>query len=177
MVVSSEALPNITSWRDVTAEARETAKTHTNMVVTDAGIGKQGDGKDPRLLITPPGQRDQAVRLRYTGHYSQVDLHLNESGFLYVMAQPNQTIFHSQARGSSAAPVKLISNKPHPPGFDSNEPHELLVTLEGTRLRAWLDGQFVAEAKADTHTEGATGLTITPATIVHQVELGEFRSR
>lgn len=166
-----DVLTSITTWRDVTAEACEKAKTIPGLAVNENGIQKQGEGADPRLLLTPPGQRDQAVRVRYTGGYMQVDLHFGDGGFIYVMAQPNQTIFHSQSRGSSAPPVKLIPNKLHPPGYDPKQPHDLLVTLEGTRLRAWLDGHLVGEAKADTFTEGATGLTITPNTVVHKVEL------
>lgn len=170
----SSALPKNASWQDVTDIAREKAKATQGLIVDAQGIRSDGKSSGVRLLLTPPGQHDQAIFVRYTGE-AQVDLHYSPSGFLYVLAQVHQMVMQSQA-GGKEPPVKLAPDKRHPADFDTERPHELLVTIEGTRLRTWLDGRFVVEAKADTFTEGATALTFLRKTVVHKVERAELAS-
>ena len=169
---ASNAPPQISNWQDVTDESREKAKSIPGMIVDAQGIRWDGTGYKMRLPLPQVGQRDQAISVRYTGQ-AQLDLRISPGGFIYVLAQPKQTIFQGQLAGVTE-PVKLATTQPHPADFDPERPHELLVTMVGTRVRVWLDGRFVFEGNADAYPEGESGLMVMRNSVVHQIKVADL---
>lgn len=151
---------------------REKARTIPELVVEPGAVRHVGSSQTAGIRLTRPEARDYAVRVRYTGG-AQVSLRMNPAGFIYVLAQRHQTIFQRYDKGAADS-VVLRPVVPHPAGFDASQPHELLVTMQGPVIRAWLDGRFVGEALDATFTAGTADLMFTKYSAVHQVEIAEL---
>jgi serine/threonine protein kinase len=164
--------PNITNWQDVTEAMREKARSIPDLVVEDDQVRHVGQGASPRIQLSPDGLRDYAVRLHFTGE-SQVNLRRDDFGFIYVLCQRSQTIFQRYNK-DKANPTVLIPTLLHPPGYDSTQPHELLVTMEGSTIRTWLDGRFLGEAHDDTLANGCADVAFTKYCTVQKVEFAEL---
>jgi len=171
---AGNAPPQISNWQDVTDASREKAKSIPGLIVDPQGIRWEGTGYKMRLPLPQVGQRDQAISVHYTGQ-AQVDLRISQSGFIYVLAQTKQTIIQGQPTGVTE-PVKLATTQLHPADFDPERPHELLVTMEGTRLRVWLDGRFVSEGNVDAYSEGESGLMVMRKSVVHQIKVANLQN-
>lgn len=171
-VTNPNGPPNITNWQDVTAAIREKARSIPELVVEDDQVRHAGQGASQRIQLSRDGLRDYAVRVHFTGE-SQVNLRRDDFGFIYVLCQRTQVIFQRYDKGETA-PTILIPTLLHPPGYDSTQPHELLVTMEGSTIRTWLDGRFLGEAHDDTLANGCADIAFTKYCTVQKVEIAEL---
>ncbi|MBX7211629.1 MAG: hypothetical protein K1X78_25200 [Verrucomicrobiaceae bacterium] len=170
---SGSAPPNFTTWKDVTTEMRDRARGVAGVVVeADAVRIAPGATSTPVIPITTTGMPDCAVRLRHAGG-GQVNLRVNPDGFLFVLCQRDQTIFK---RYDKAAPTSAViaPSALHPAGFDYEARHETIVTIEGSTIRAWVDGRFVGEAQDTKFPTGTVGLALMPSTAIYQVEIADL---
>lgn len=71
--------------------------------------------------------------------------------------------------------VHLAPGMLHPAGFDYHARHELFVTMQGSTLRAWVDGRFVGEAEDATFATGGLEIGLLPSSVVYQVEIAELK--
>jgi tRNA A-37 threonylcarbamoyl transferase component Bud32 len=172
VAANQNGLPNITPWQDVTGTVREKAQSIPQLVVESDRIRHVGQGSTPTLPLTKDGLHDYAVRIRFSGD-AQVNLRTNPAGSLYVLCQGTKTIFQRYEK-SEDVPTILIPAVPHPVGYESNLPHEFLVTMQGPTIRAWLDGRFVGEAHDDTFEDGTAGIALTKHSVVQKVEIAEL---
>jgi len=164
--------PAIDNWQDKTEEVREKARTISNLAVDPGLVRHIGSGDSVAMPLTRPGMRDYAVRLRFTSD-GQIDLRASPAGFLYVLCQREKVLFHRYEAGESA-PVVLHPNVPYPAGYDTTQPHELLVTMQGSTLRAWLDGRFIGDAQDTKLQEGPARILFTKSSTVNKVEVAEL---
>jgi hypothetical protein len=162
---------NLDPWQDVTEMVREKARKTPGLEVQDGTIRRVSTDQPMRLLLTPPGQNDYAVRVRYS-HQIQVDLRsANEKGFLFVLSQTHQTLCNRYQPNAAAADI--LSKVPHPPDFDPGQEHELVVVMQGPHIRAWLDGRRAAEARDGSFKEGAAALMFVARSVVHSVAIAD----
>jgi len=165
------SLPNAT-WQDVTESVREKARAKPELVVEADGVRHSGDGKTVDVSLGSQAG-DRAVWVRYVGD-AQVSLWFktgNASAF--VLAQRHQTIFQRVEKNASES-VAMRPPIPHPAGFDASQPHELLVAVQGTAIRAWLDGRFVGEVQDEEIKGSSTALVFTKFTAVQKVEMADL---
>jgi hypothetical protein len=166
-------LPVIPKWQDLTESVREKARAIPNLSVEPDVVRHTGSGSQASFPLTRPEVRDYAVRLRFTSD-GQVNLRATPAGFIYVLCdQRGKTVFH-RYEAAARDPVQLLADVPHPPDFDSRPTHELLVTMQGPTIRAWLDGHFVGEAQDATFQDGPAQLLFTRSTGVVKVEVAEL---
>ncbi len=173
---SNDAPPVITNWQDVTESVREMARGTSGLSVENDGtIRHSSEGRFPKLTLTKTDQRDNAVRVHYTGEV-QIGLRSNtkNTDFLFVLCEANQTIFAKFHGDKAEKSEKVGLTKTHPSVFEADREHELLVTMQGTRFRAWMDGVFWGEGNDDTLTEGTAVLLFTPKMVVKKVEISEL---
>jgi hypothetical protein len=171
-LVTSDPLPAISNWQDMTDAVRERARAFPNLVVEPGLVRHLGSGSQVSIPLTRPGIRDYAVRLRFVSD-GQITLRTRVDGSLYVLCQRNQTIFHHYEI-AAGAPTLLRPNVPHPSNYDASQPHDLLVTMQGSMLRAWLDDRFIGEAHDAKFQDGDAKLVFTNSTTVHKVEVAEL---
>jgi hypothetical protein len=165
-------VPGIPNWQDLTGEVREKARAFSNLVVEPDSVRHNGSGSQVVIPLTRHGVQDYAIRLRFTSD-GQIGLRCSPDAFIYVLCQRNQTIFHHY-EVATGAPALLRPSVPHPADFDSRPTHEMLVTMEGSTVRVWLDGRFVGEAHDTKCKDGDAKLVFTISTVVHKVEVAEL---
>lgn len=166
---------NIKNWQDVTVEAREKARRMSTLLVEKGDIRLAPGASVPRqrILLTPPGGTDYALRLRYTGKM-QVDLRVQDGvGFYFVYSQTNQTIFKRQMEGMKESDP-LRTGALHPAGFDPDQEHEFIVAMKGSLIRAWLDGRFVGECRDEILKQGEAGVHVGQQTVLRSAEIADL---
>ena len=166
-------MPSVWDWQDVTDLLRDRAAADSRFLVEPDAIREAVRGKSSGLELTPPEWTDLAVWVRFTSE-AQVNLRASEAGFVYILCQRHQLLFHRYEKGV-AEPFVLAPPRPHPAGYDATNPHEMLVTLEGDRIRVWLDGHFAGEARDDSKLRGVAQLMWKTGTGIHKVEVAELR--
>ncbi|MBL9114208.1 MAG: hypothetical protein JNJ83_04315, partial [Verrucomicrobiaceae bacterium] len=164
-------LPNITNWQDVTAATRDAARTIPHIVVDQDAI--RSSAQDSLTIpISPRSRRDCAVRLHHSGG-GQIVMRRNDAGFLFVLCQSTQTIFSRYEKDLPKA-VSIGPSRIHDAGFDYHQPHETVVVIQGTKIRAWVDGKLIGEAEDTKFTEGTTHIALLPSSVVTKVEIAEL---
>jgi len=166
---------SIANWHDITATVRETARAQAGLVVEPDAVRHSGEGEVVSIRLTEADTRDRAIRLRYTGE-GQISLWRGggATGSAYVLVQRDKTLFKRQA--DARAPGESIRpSVPHPATFDPAQPHELLLVVQGTTMRVWLDGRFVGEAQDAFVAQTTTALIFTKSTAVQKVEIAELK--
>ncbi|HCN79484.1 MAG TPA: hypothetical protein DIT13_20160, partial [Verrucomicrobiales bacterium] len=164
--------PDIRHWQDVTGTVREKAKGMSELLVEADAVAHSTRGSPVMMPLSPGSSRSLAVRLTHAGD-GQVNWRSPSGGILYVLCQRTQTIIQRHAK-DAAAPVKMVPDVPHPASHSHAKPHELLVTLEGPLLRAWLDGRFICEVRDDAFTGGSCEIVISKWGDVRKVETAEL---
>jgi hypothetical protein len=155
------------------APSVEQVQAMPGLTVDADSIRTSGSGSALRMVLSPPDMKDYAVRVRYTGQV-EVDLRLqNDGGFLFVLAQGSQTIF-KRLHGGEKTSDDIGTTKKHPPGFDRSREHELIVTMQGSQIPAWMDGVFWGEGSDETLSEGAAAMMFLSLTAVKKVEIAEL---
>jgi hypothetical protein len=127
--------------------------------------------KPQRVILTPPEWKGFAMRIRYTGG-AQADRAMADGRFDFILCQKTQVGFMRLTTGTITD--KLRDMSPFPTGYDFTQPHELLITIEGPQLRAWVDGSFMGQARDDVVTEGAGGLMLKDYCTFSKVEIARL---
>ncbi len=166
----SGAPPNITNWQDVTVSVREKARAMPGFVVEEDGVRFPSGGPNATTtrIVMEAATGDRAVRVRYLG---QMQINLgSKSGTAsaFVLAQRDKTMFKRMT--DKVATESLLPSVPHPAGFDADQLHELLLTVQGPLVRVWLDGRFVGDVQDDIFTNSTTALVFIPSSTVQKVE-------
>ena len=163
--------PDVTNWQDVTATLREKVREIPGAVVEDGAVYFAKGHSSQRVILTPPGVSRFAMRVRYTGG-TQVDRVKVGHGFDFFISQKAQVGFKRVTNGDVSD--DLCPWTPHLAAYDSNMPHDLLVTMDGAQIRAWVDGHFMGEARDEVITEGEGGLMFLSYTTIHKVEIARL---
>jgi hypothetical protein len=171
-VANSNAPPSITNWRDVTGDLREKARSKPGLLVEPDAIRLEPGNEQPlNVAITDVPARSLAVRVAYTGQ-AQISLWFKESvGSVFVLARQKETIFNRVDEVKTT--VALRPPVPNPADFDNTAPHELLLAVQDSVLRAWIDGRFIGEVQNDLFKEVGMALAITKLSAVRKVEIAE----
>lgn len=174
LAATTTAAPPSANWQDLTALMREKASGRAGLVVDPDAVRQTGGDAPVSMQLVGSEMRDRMVRVRYVGEV-QVSLWpaAGGGGSAFVLAQRERTMVLHQDSPTSAV-VALLPAVPHPPGFDPAQPHELLVTVQGAKLRAWIDDRFIGEVEADAIKDTTTGLNFTKASAVQKVEVAEL---
>jgi hypothetical protein len=168
-------VPNITNWQDVTEKARERARGTSGLLVgNDGTISRTSAEATPILPLASQVPRDHAMRVRYTGEV-QVATRRQGSDYLFALCQMKQTIFmRFRADAADSKSERIGATKTHPASFDPAHEHELLVTMQGSQLRVWMDGVFWGEGQDDSIKDGNAELMFGAQTVVKKVEIAEL---
>ncbi|MBL9145950.1 MAG: serine/threonine protein kinase [Verrucomicrobiaceae bacterium] len=169
------ALPLLTTanWKDVTATLRQSVAKKTGYTVDAAGVTRTAGAPIGDTMVMGPSERDRAVRVRYVGQ-AQVSLWFKSgAASAFVLAARDQTLFKHQKQkvGESDSIVPPVT---HPASFDPTQPHELTVAVQGTVVRAWLDGRHVGEAENAELRECSLAIVPMKNSTVQKVEVAEL---
>ncbi|MBX7212035.1 MAG: protein kinase [Verrucomicrobiaceae bacterium] len=169
---SSSALPAILRWKDVTDDVRKKAREKPDLVVDSNAVDVKSDSPAVTMPLDRGAAASVAVRLTHTGD-GQVTWHGGENGMIYVLCQRTKTIFHRLPKDASA-PTPIEPDVPHPEGFVHTAPHQLVMTQEGSRIAAWLDGRFIGEVRDEAFARSIPQLYISKYGDVRKVEIAEL---
>lgn len=165
-------MPNIANWQDITESVREKAGALPGLVVEPGGVRSPKAAPNATIQLLGAEAGDRALRVRYVGQV-QVSLWFKgRAGSAYALAQRDRMIF--KRISDAAGTVNLRPMVPHPASFDPDQPHELLLTVQGPMMRVWLDGRFVGEGQDDAFKESATTLVFVRSSTVQKVEIAEI---
>ncbi len=172
---SKEDLPNLTNWQDLTATLREQAKAKPGVVMEGDLITWTGDKQNPpHFTVTPAGQNDYSIRLKHVGA-GQINVRFDEKkGFVYVQTTPSGLCINRWTKGV-IAPVTLLAAKDIPFSYSKGDPHDLTVTVQGSTISAWLDGQFMGKVDDTMFTEGTGAVALVSYGKVQKVEIAEVK--
>lgn len=168
--------PTISNWQDVTATLREQAKAKPGTVMEGELITWNGDKQNPpHFTVTPAGQNDYAIRLKHVGA-GQINVRFDEKkGFIYVQSAPSGVRINRWMKGV-VAPVSLLVAKDIPFSYSKGDPHDLTVTVQGSTISAWLDGQFMGKVDDTIFAEGTGAVALVSYGKVQKVEVAELRT-
>ncbi len=169
---SGDSPSTLNSWEDVTATLRDSVKAKPGIVMEGELITWNGDKQNPpHFTVTPEGQNDYAVRLKHVGA-GQINVRFNEKGFIYVQSAPSGLRINRWMKGV-AAPVSLLVARDIPFSYSKGEPHDLTVTIQGSTIRAWLDGQLMGAVDDTMFAEGTGAVALVSYGKVQKVEIAE----
>jgi len=174
-VAGAQEPPAITNWRDVTGDLREKARSKPGLLVEPDAIRLEPGNEQPlNVAITDVPARSLTVRVAYTGQ-AQISLWFKESvGSVFVLARQKETIFNRVDEVKTT--VSLRPPVPNPADFDNTAPHELLLAVQDSVLRAWIDGRFIGEVQNDLFKEVGMALAITKLSAVRKVAIAELKN-
>jgi serine/threonine protein kinase/formylglycine-generating enzyme required for sulfatase activity len=174
--LSGEALPNITHWQDVTAMVRENLRSERSILIEPDRMRFIGDDNSTVTTQISWAPQDRIIRVRYVG-IAQISLWptAQGGGSVFVLVQPKKTLFQHQAQPKSES-LEMVPPVLHPLGFDFTQPHDLVVAVQGSTLRVWIDGRFIDEAQNEFIKETTSGLVFIKNSTVMKVEVAELES-
>ncbi|MCB1085746.1 MAG: serine/threonine protein kinase [Verrucomicrobiae bacterium] len=156
-------------WTDITAKVREEAAANPALVVEPDGIRRAGDGSPVGITVTDPSWRNYAIRIRHSAD-TQINLRGGDHGMVYVLNQKLKSLIHRHDTGGTE-PTILEAGIPHPSGFDINQTHELVATVEDNLFRAWVDGRPAGQVRDNAFATGAGSVAWVRQSVVHSVEV------
>ncbi len=156
-------------WTDVTAKVREEAAANPKLVVEAGGIRRTGNGSPVGISVTDPSWRNYAIRIRHSAD-TQINLRGGDHGMVYVLNQKLKTLIHRHDAGATEAAI-LEAGIPHPSGFDINQTHELVATVEDNLFRAWVDGRPAGQVRDNALSTGTGMVVWVRQSVVHSVEI------
>lgn len=157
------------TWTDVTETVREKAAANPALEVDADGIRRAGDGSPVGIPVTDPSWRNYAIRIRHSAD-TQINLRSGDHGMVYVLCQGTKTLIHRHDTGATE-PVVLEAGVAHPAGFDINETHELVATVEDNLFRAWVDGCPAGQVRDNAFATGAGTVMWVRQSAVRSVEV------
>jgi hypothetical protein len=166
--------PSIANWQDVTESVREKARSKPDLLVEPDVVRRERGNQHLGVPLTEVLKPSLALRVIYMGE-AQISLWFEKSlktESAYVLARQTETIFNRVDTGNNTLP--LLPPVPHPADFDDSVPHELLLTLQNSVLRVWIDGRFVGEGQDDSFKQAGMTLIFTKQSAVSKVELAEL---
>ena len=164
--------PAISRWEDATEILRQQARKSPDLVVDAGAIRHSGSTARPILRLPRESTQDLAVRLTYSGD-GQVNWRSPPGGMLYVLCQRDKTIIQRHDRGANE-PSRVLTPVAHPAHYDPKQTHELLVTLQGPLLRAWVDGRFIGEVRDEEYAGGPPEVALSKWGDVRKVEIAKL---
>lgn len=160
-------------WQDVTPALRDSVEANPGFTIEGDLISWTGDKKNPpRIDVTPGGRNDYTIRLKHVGA-GQINVRSNAQGFIYVQAAAGGLLINRWMRGDAPL-VKLLTPQPIPFSYSKGEPHDLTVTVQGSIIRAWLDGQLLGTVEDTTFAEGTGAVAFVSYGKVQKVEVAEL---